>query len=159
MLPVRRILVPTDFSKPALAALRWAGALAEEFGSRVHLLHVVPEPYAYPWGTEISPLPVNDLLAQSEATARQHLNKLAAQLGLPRGRTRVKAEIGTPVDRILTTIDEERIDLVVVGRHGRGIVGHLLLGSVAEKVVRQSPVPVLTVHGKDAGKRKSKVKS
>jgi nucleotide-binding universal stress UspA family protein len=95
----------------------------------------------------MSTLPINDILAQSETSAREHLSKLAAQMGLARGRVRVSAQIGMPVDRIMAMIDEERIDLVVLGRHGRGIVGHLLLGSVAEKVVRQSPVPVLTVHG------------
>jgi nucleotide-binding universal stress UspA family protein len=54
------------------------------------------------------------------------------------------------VDHILTLVDEEKIDLVILGTHGRGLVGHLLIGSVAERVVRRSAVPVLTVHGDTA---------
>jgi universal stress protein A len=147
MIPIHRILVPTDFSEPAQAALTWAVTLAKEFDSRIYLLHVVPEPYAYPWGTELSSLPLNEILAQSEEAARQRLGELAAEMGLPADRVRVTAVVGTPVDQVMATIKEEQIDLVVLGTHGRGPVSHLLLGSVAERVVRRSTVPVLTVHG------------
>ena len=147
MIPIHRILVPTDFSEPATAALKWATALAREFGSRLYLLHVVPEPYAYPWGTELSTLPLNDILAQSEEAARQRLTELAAETKLPAGQVTTRAVVGTPVDQVLALVKDEQIDLVVLGTHGRGLVGHLLLGSVAERVVRRSPVPVLTVHG------------
>ena len=84
MIPIHRILVPTDFSEPAHAALKWAATLAREFDSRLYLLHVVPEPYAYPWGTELSTLPLNDILAQSEEAARQRLIELAAETQLAR---------------------------------------------------------------------------
>ena len=147
MIPIQRILVPTDFSEPAGAALTWAATLAKEFEGRLYLLHVVPEPYAYPWGTELSTLPLNDILAQSEQAAQERLSHLAAETGLPPERVTTRAVIGTPVDQVLGCIADEHIDLVVLGTHGRGMVGHLLLGSVAERVVRRSPVPVLTVHG------------
>lgn len=147
MIPIHRILVPTDFSEPAHAALKWATTLAKEFDSRVHLLHVVPEPYAYPWGTELSSLPLNEILSQSEEAARQRLGELAAETGLPADRLATTAVVGTPVDQVIALVKEEKIDLVVLGTHGRGPVGHFLLGSVAERVVRRSPVPVLTVHG------------
>jgi nucleotide-binding universal stress UspA family protein len=147
MVPIQNILVPTDFSEPADAALRWATTLAQEFDSRLHLLHVVPEPYAYPWGTELSTLPLTDILAQSEQAARERLDQLARQCELPKDRIVAHAAIGTPVDQVLAYIASEHVDLVVLGTHGRGMVGHLLLGSVAERVVRRSPVPVLTVHG------------
>lgn len=150
MIPIRRILVPTDFSEPAGAALTWATTLAHEFHSHLYLLHVVPEPYAYPWGTELSTLPLNDILAQSEEAARQRLVELAAETKLPPDRVKTTAVVGTPVDQVLALIKDEQIDLVVLGTHGRGLVGHLLLGSVAERVVRRSPVPVLTVHGPEA---------
>jgi nucleotide-binding universal stress UspA family protein len=150
MIPIHRILVPTDFSEPAGAALAWATTLAREFDSRLYLLHVVPEPYAYPWGTELSTLPLNDILAQSEDAARQRLGELAAETKLPAGQVITTAVVGTPVDQVLALIKDEKIDLVVLGTHGRGLVGHLLLGSVAERVVRRSPVPVLTVHGPEA---------
>jgi len=150
MIPIGRILVPTDFSEPADAALKWATALAREFGSRLYLLHVVPEPYAYPWGTELSTLPLNDILTQSEDAARQRLGELAADTALPAEQVVTRAVVGTPVDQVLALVKDEQIDLVVLGTHGRGLVGHLLLGSVAERVVRRSPVPVLTVHGQES---------
>jgi nucleotide-binding universal stress UspA family protein len=150
VIPIHRILVPTDFSDPAHAALTWASTLAREFNSRIFLLHVVPEPYAYPWGTELATMNLTEILAQSEEGARQRLAELAEETGLPAARVIPSAVIGSPVDRILSIIKDEQIDLVVIGTHGRGLVGHLLLGSVAERVVRRSPVPVLTVHGDES---------
>jgi nucleotide-binding universal stress UspA family protein len=147
MIAIRNILVPTDFSEPADAAFEYAQALAGEFGSRVHLLHVVPEPYVYPWGTELSTMPLAEVLAQSEQAARTRLAEIVAAAKSLAGRVQGDAAIGTPVDRILAYVADHDIDLIVIGTHGRGMVGHLLLGSVAERVVRRSPVPVLTIHG------------
>jgi len=147
MVAIRQILVPTDFSDPAGAALKYARALAEEFRSHLHIFHVVPEPYVYPWGTEISTLPLADLLAQSEALSNTRLGELVPKDQAPKGGVTTSTAIGTPVDRILDYINDSHIDLVVMGTHGRGPVGHLLLGSVAERIVRRSPVPVLTVKG------------
>ena len=94
-------------------------------------------------GMLISTMPLVDLLTQSEAQAADRLKAIApADV-----KTKTATAIGTPVDRILQYIADEGIDLVVLGTHGRGAVGHLLLGSVAERVVRRSPVPVLTVKG------------
>ena len=147
MTGIKRILVPTDFSEPAAAALSWASTLARELDCDLHLLHVVPEPYAYPWGSEISTVPLTEILAESEKGAAERLEQLVADTKLPQNRVRTGAVIGSPVDQILSEISAKNIDLVVVGTHGRGMVGHLLLGSVAERLVRRSPVPVLTVHG------------
>ncbi|MFI5178416.1 MAG: universal stress protein [Vicinamibacterales bacterium] len=146
MIPIKHILVPTDFSEPADAAVSYARTLAAEFGGRLHLLHVVPEPNLLPWGSELSTVPFADLLTQTEMAARERLTEIAAAMTDLAGRVTVEAQIGTPVERVLTYIDEHHIDLVVMGTHGRGLVGHMLLGSVAERVVRRSPVPVLTVH-------------
>ncbi len=147
MVPIRRILVPTDFSEPAGAALLYARALAEKFDSELHLLHVVPEPYVYPWGTEVSTLPLVDLLAHSETQAAERLEALVPASDALAGRVTTLAAIGSPVDRMLQYVSDVGIDLVVMGTHGRGAIGHLLLGSVAERMVRRSPVPVLTIKG------------
>lgn len=147
MVAIRRILIPTDFSEPAEAALRYGRALAEEFGSTLHLMHVVPEPYIYPWGTEISTMPLVDLLTSSETQAADRLKTLVDDTGALSGRVKTITAIGTPVDKILQQVADDGIDLIVMGTHGRGAVGHLLLGSVAERIVRRSPVPVLTVKG------------
>ena len=151
MIAIRQILVPTDFSGPADSALKYARTLAEEFGSHLHIFHVVPEPYVYPWGTEISTLPLADLMAQSESLSNTRLTELIPKDQAPKGGLTTSTAIGTPVDRILEYINASHIDLVVMGTHGRGPVGHLLLGSVAERMVRRSPVPVLTVKGHPAG--------
>jgi nucleotide-binding universal stress UspA family protein len=146
MIPIKNILVPTDFSEPAGAAVEYARTLAAEFRSRLHLLHVVAEPFAYPWGTELSTFSLANLLSESETGALERLKALAKDLSLPAGSIEVSASIGRPVDKILEYIGQHHADLVVLGTHGRGMVGHLLIGSVAERVVRRSPVPVLTVH-------------
>jgi nucleotide-binding universal stress UspA family protein len=150
MIQINNILVPTDFSEPADAAIQYAKALASEFGSRVHLLHVVPEPVAYPWGTELSTFSLANILSESETGALERLQAFASSLGVPANRIVTQAAVGRPVDKILDYISTERIDLVVMGTHGRGAVGHLLVGSVAERIVRRSPVPVLTVHSAPA---------
>jgi nucleotide-binding universal stress UspA family protein len=147
MIPIKNILVPTDFSEPATAAIEYATAFATEFGATMHLLHVVPEPYAFPWGTQLPNLPAATLLTESEEAAREHLDQVARTTGLPKNRTMTHAVIGSPVQRILEYVIQKDISLIVMGTHGRGTVEHLLLGSVVERVVRRSPTPVFTVHG------------
>lgn len=147
MIAIGQILVPTDFSEPADAALQYASALAQEFGSRIHLLHVVPEPFAYPWGTDVSTFPLADLMAQSEAAAKERLTQVAEPLTELAAGVEVSTSVGPPVERILEYAHAHHVDLIVMGTHGRGMVGHLLLGSVVERVIRRSVVPVLTVHG------------
>jgi universal stress protein A len=147
MMTIQKILVPTDFSQPADAALIYAKELAEKFGAGLQLLHVVALPTYYPMGPEAAAFPIAELMTETEAAARNTLEELARGTGLPVDRIRVRTTVGTPVSEILDTIADHDIDLVVMGTHGRGMVEHVLLGSVAERVVRRSPVPVLTVHG------------
>ena len=92
-------------------------------------------------------MPLVDLLTQSETQASERLKELIDDTGAMKDKVKTATAIGTPVDRILKYIADEQIDMVVMGTHGRGAVGHLLLGSVAERMVRRSPVPVLTVKG------------
>lgn len=147
MIRIRTILVPTDFSEPSKAAWRYAQTLAAAFKSRVHLLHVIATPYHYdPWGTETATLSLAALLSRSEETARKGLARLVPGKGRLAGRIVTATATGIAVDQILEYIRAKRIDLVVMGTHGHGMVEHLLVGSVAERVVRRSPVPVLTVH-------------
>jgi nucleotide-binding universal stress UspA family protein len=148
MTPIHTILVPTDFSDPADAAWRFAQMLAGPLKSRIHLLHVVSTPFLYDaWGTEGVAMRAAELLAVSEDAARKQLATLVPRAGSLRGRVVMATRTGLAVDQILQYIAANRIDLVVMGTHGRGLVGHLLLGSVAERVVQHSPVPVLTLHG------------
>ena len=89
MIPIQNILVPTDFSEPAEAALEYAKTLAQEFNSRIHLLHVVSEPYVYPWGTDLPTIPIADLLTQSEEAASERLTQLAQMTPALAGRVTV----------------------------------------------------------------------
>jgi nucleotide-binding universal stress UspA family protein len=143
MLAIRKILVPTDFSDCSDAALEYGRHLAQAFGAALHVLHVVQDPYTQPWAAEAFPAPLGDLLVQWEEQARKRMLD-----GLPEGerdRTTIATQIGSPFFEIVRYAQDEQIDMIVLGTHGRGPIGHMLLGSVAEKVVRKAPCPVLTV--------------
>jgi nucleotide-binding universal stress UspA family protein len=154
MTRIRTILVPTDFSAPADAAWRYAQMLADKFKSRLHLLHVVSPPFVYDaWGTDAGTFNTTEMIALFEDQSRKQLQRIVAATSRRTKRVVTATETGLTVEQILEYIRKHRIDLVVIGTHGRGMVGHLLLGSVAERVMQHSPVPVLSVHGK-AGRAK-----
>ena len=138
-----RILLPTDFSDTAQHALDYARELAGRFGASVHLLHVVPDPMQN-GATEAMPV-VSDLAERWKADAERRLEEIRLD-----GPQTVRAvRIGHAFVEILQYAADNAIDMIVMGTHGRGPVEHLLLGSVAEKVVRKASCPVLTV--KQAG--------
>jgi nucleotide-binding universal stress UspA family protein len=145
---VRCILAPTDFSPAADAALPWADLLARTFDARLVLLHVVEVTYEtlveVPWGGGFEPV--------GEAITRQLENRARAELQtraqrLPPCETLVRTGLGAGLSRqrIVEAAADVGADLVVMGTHGRTGVDRILFGSVAEHVVRTSPVPVLTV--------------
>ena len=146
MIAIRHILVPTDFSEPADAALTYAKGLAAQFGSELHLLHVVATPQVA-WATESAAFSWPTLLADLETEAKTQLERQIPEGDPLAGRVTLSTSIGTPVEQILEYAAAHRIDLIVMGTHGRGLVGHMFLGSVAERVVRRASMPVLTVHG------------
>jgi universal stress protein A len=146
MIQIREILVPTDFSESAVAALAYAKGLAAQFKSRLHLLHVVAIPQLG-WAGDASTYSWSTLLADLEADARAELERQLPKSDPSTAGATVATAIGVPVEQILEYATANHIDLIVMGTHGRGLVGHMLLGSVAERVVRRAPVPVLTVHG------------
>jgi nucleotide-binding universal stress UspA family protein len=138
---VRRILVPIDFSEPSQNALDHAKELAMTYGAEIHLLHVVEEvalPGAY--GMEPISFVVPEII-QSTETALADMVK--EEVGYE--HVRVESVAGYPATTILDYIDEHDIDLVAIATHGRTGLDRLLLGSVAEKVVRRAACPVFTV--------------
>lgn len=143
MINLTSILVPTDFSDCSEAALRYGRALARAFGATLHLLHVVQDPYTQPWAAEAFPAPLGDLLNDWQAQAQARLS--AAVPEPDRANAHVTILVGSPFMEIIRYATDQKIDLVVIGTHGRGPIGHALLGSVAERVVRKAPCPVLTV--------------
>lgn len=143
---IRTILVPIDFSEGARHALNWAVDLAQRFDARLQLLHVMAE-YAPEWYGEAEPLPqVEALRSDLETSARDGLQKLAPDPETTGVETDVALEHDLNVARaVLTYAANSEADLIVMGTHGRSGIQHILLGSVAEKVVRRAPCPVLTV--------------
>jgi nucleotide-binding universal stress UspA family protein len=144
MISLNRILIATDFSEHARVALRYAVALGQAFDSEVVLCHILETSdllaHLPPTGEAYFP---PEVLQQQETHAKAQCEKLLAEVGYKRIRYTVRQ--GSPFVEIIATAREEEADLLVVGTHGRGAIAHMLLGSVAERIVRKSPCPVLTV--------------
>ena len=138
MLPIKTILHPTDFSKPSEYALRFACALARDYKARLLLLHVVEPPVYYGELGMTVPLP-----ADFHEGLQNRLSHLApADCGIPVQTMLVEGNAAREIRRVA---EEEHCSLVVLGTHGRTGLSRVLLGSVAEDVVRHSRVPVLTL--------------
>jgi nucleotide-binding universal stress UspA family protein len=143
MITLKNILVPSDFSECSGQAMRYGLELARKFGATLHLVHVVQDPATQPWATEGFAMP---LLEVTEEWLKEAETRLTASVPeADRSRVRVSSLLGAVYPEVLRYAQDEEIDLIVMGTHGRGGVSHLLLGSIAEKMVRRSPCPVLTV--------------
>ena len=144
MLEWRRILLATDFSACSEKATEVAIDLALKVGAELTVMHVFEIPAYVGMGTTFSPVdiltPIRDAELASLAKALAHVRQR-----VPNAQSRF--EDGNPTDRIVAAAADLPADLLVVGTHGRRGASHLLLGSVAERVVRLSAVPVLTIRG------------
>jgi nucleotide-binding universal stress UspA family protein len=153
---ITNILVPMDFSPHAERAFRYATTLAQRFGATLGLLHVVEDPFITgAWSSEVYVPNVAELLEGLIANAEQQLASLgqsAAALGLNADAAVIS---GRPAHAIVEHAKEGGFDLIVMGTHGRTGLSHVVMGSVAERVVRKAPCPVLTVHAGDAAGEKS----
>jgi universal stress protein A len=147
MIPIRRILVPVDFSVPSDAAMRYGWTLAEQFGAAVDVLHVVGHAYLAAPGAEMYLPPPTAYLEDIDRQAREQLDALVAPEIRERFHVRLLLRHGDPYHEIVRHAADEGVDLIIMGTHGRGGLAHMLIGSVAEKVVRKAPCAVLTVHG------------
>lgn len=141
---LKRILVPLDFSGSSLQALKCAVVLAKPFAASLDLLHVVPNPFiAHPGGGG-APLP-QPLLDQLLQDARTRLDEVCGSDDRKAFTVRSVVRVGDPLVEIVEYARLEQVDLIVMGTHGRTGIPHLLLGSIAERVVRTAPCPVLIV--------------
>ena len=113
------------------------------FDATLHLLHVVERPHAAPWAAEGFPPLLTEDFERFQDESRREL--LRSALIESFDCVVVSCPIASPVDEILRYAEHESIDLIVMGTHGRGLLAHALMGSVAERVVRRAPCPVLTV--------------
>lgn len=142
MVAFKRILVPTDFGEAANAALDIAITLSEKYGAAITLFHTFEVPlYTY---QGVPPVPVDYWTPIRDAAARR-LDAAAAEARKRAPETKSLLAHGSPWEEILAAAKEVGADLIVMGTHGRRGLMHAFLGSVAEKTVRLSPVPVLTV--------------
>ena len=137
MITLKNILVATDFGEASDVALEYARALARTFGSSLHLLHVMENQFLRP-----SPADPHQLKTWTVSRLGRRLtdDDRAALHAID-----VLETSDNPAKEIVKYAGAHNIDLIVMGTHGRGAMAHVLMGSVAEKVVRSAPCPVLTV--------------
>jgi nucleotide-binding universal stress UspA family protein len=146
----KTILVPHDFSSPANHACALARDEAKAHGGKLLLLHVIDLPSQLDQDTAIvpaqtgAPISVRDYAVNG---AEAHLADIAARLEKDGTKPTVFIRVGKPAEEILRFADDNAVDLIVMGTHGRTGLAHLLAGSVTERVVRSSKRPVLTVPG------------
>jgi nucleotide-binding universal stress UspA family protein len=138
---VKNILCPVDFSNSGDAAMSYAASLAKEYQAELHLVHVYEQPFAYVDGgfasAPVPAVPPADMEAEEaklEAVKPEKDVKFLRQF-----------IVGSPADELVNYAKEQNIDLVVMGTHGRTGLNRLLMGSIAEGIVRRSPCPVLTI--------------
>jgi len=146
---MERILFATDFSEPARHAQQYAVSLAEQFGAELHVLHVIPStPMPLPDAATPWVVPEPAITPQIDEARIRMTHDLGDDCSTDFLVVQ-KVVIGYAVDEIVGYAKEHAIDLIVIGTHGHTGLSHLLLGSVAETIVRLSECPVMTVHPKD----------
>ena len=145
MILLKNILVPTDFGEASDAALSYGRDLARTYGATLHVLHVAENLVARYANVEALAL-----LPQLQTDIDEAARKRMAELVTHEDRTMLRAkpvvlEAFGPAEAIVEYAKTYNVDIIVMGTHGRGALAHLLMGSVAERVVRTAPCPVLTV--------------
>jgi universal stress protein A len=144
MITLKRILAPTDFSASSAIALKYARTFAETFGASLDVLHVMEEPLMYAATPSDSVLPIA-MVEALERNARAQLAAVFPEEARKGLRVELVLKKGSPFVEIIRHARENEVDLIILGTHGRGPIAHMLMGGVAEKVVRKAPCPVLTV--------------
>jgi nucleotide-binding universal stress UspA family protein len=147
MIQLKKILVATDFGEAADVALAYGRALARSFKASLHVLNVVDNVFAHAMAGEGYVAILPEVQKELEAAARKRLDEKLIDNDPDKPQTTpVVLTSSTAAYAIVQYAKDERMDLIVMGTHGRGPLAHLLMGSVAERVVRTAPCPVLTVH-------------
>jgi nucleotide-binding universal stress UspA family protein len=145
MMNIKHILVPTDFGEAADVALTYGRELATRFGATLHLVHVADNLRLSAFAEAYGELVVRLQTDVEEAAAKQLDERLMDSDGSGPATERAVLTSINPVAAIVDYARDHGIDLIVIGTHGRGPLKHLMMGSVAERVVRTAPCPVLSV--------------
>jgi len=147
MLKLKKILYPTDFSEYSLAALQYVVSIAKQNNAELYCLHVVDMPQEeyltqeYMVPLNVPHVPEDKVLR----TARARMKRFEAENLSRIDKVTSRVLVGVPFVEIIRYAREQSIDLIVIGTHGHSALAAMLLGTVAEKVVRKAPCPVLTV--------------
>jgi nucleotide-binding universal stress UspA family protein len=150
VIEIRSILAPTDFSAHAAKAVRYACLLAERLGSELHLLHVLSD--IVPVGPDpmLTPVLPPEFYTESKEQSLRTLETLLDPAWGEPSAVHTAVHWGDPVEEIVAYARGHKIDLVVIATHGRTGLSHVLLGSVAERIVREAPCPVLTIRDRES---------
>lgn len=138
-----RILAATDFSEASRPALALACAMASDYGAELTIVHVCE----VPGFADTGPIPYDVITPLAEAATKRLDALVRSMPHIPPGAKSL-VKLGAAWEQILAVAGETRADLIVMGTHGRRGITHAVMGSVAERVVRLSPVPVLTVRSR-----------
>ena len=141
---IKSILFPTDFSEVSSQALRYAVDLTKRYGAKLHLLHVIYD-IVKGGGWYVPYSAMEQMYKEFEEGAKKEIEKFGAEelSGLKDIERHIS--IGIPQEEIIKFVDKNKIDIIVMGTHGRKGLDRVLLGSTAAQVVRYAPCPVLTV--------------
>lgn len=151
MVEIKKILYATDFSDLSAWAFQYAVSLAVKYGAELHCVHVVDDSYQYWLTFDVAMVPAGLAMEELTAAAERQLGKfLDGKLpaGIPTTRRLLR---GRPFVEIIRYARENDVGMIVVGTHGWGALRQALMGSVADKVVRKSPCPVLAVRHPEHG--------
>ncbi|HET7892244.1 MAG TPA: universal stress protein [Candidatus Sulfotelmatobacter sp.] len=142
-LSVKNVLFATDFSSSSDAALPYAAAICRHFGSALHIAHVLSDTSVLMMTGGVDYVSLSTIYEDAHAEAKEKLERISSHVeGLPH---HIYVRHGQVWENLAGLVDEEKIDLIVLGTHGRSGLGKLLLGSVAENILRHAACPVLTV--------------
>jgi nucleotide-binding universal stress UspA family protein len=144
VIKLKKLLVPTDFSESARHALTYGTSFAREYGAELTLLHVV-ENLTVGYASDLFPVPMAEVFQEISGYAKAELSKLA-KVAREKDVAVVEQVVqGKPSAEIIRFAQEQKIDMIVLGTHGKGMLDQALFGSTTERVVRRAPCPVLTV--------------
>lgn len=150
MAEVKRVLFPIDLSNAAREIAPWVDLMARQFNAELHMLHVVPDMDF--WGVPYAVSPkVMDNQQELTAVAQDKVREFCEEHLKNQPEIKTAVVVGDPADQILKYISDQAVSLVILGTHGRRGVERAIFGSVTDRVLRLSPVPVMCIRPSQAG--------
>jgi len=146
----KKVLFCTDFSKISDCAFDYAFGIAKRDEGMLYILHVIPvTPQQYHLERHLTKKQLDEIAVNLEEDRKRMFNEKYLNFIKNKAKVKIVVETGDEDEKILEFIEKEKVDIVVIGTHGRTGIEHVFLGSVAEKVIRRSPIPVFVIPCKD----------